>query len=250
MCIYNAAPARPTATALAILTDHRYAKWALRMLTALIAFNSRDGAPFDTVCLHEGPLAAADFAALQHLCTATVALDPIPGRSVRWQKPVIFYDPVFRKYDRVVYMDSDFVVSGPPRFEDLALPPGDTIAIKAGVCGGTPRGPGRYREFFPRFHAALAADFPRNAADRANVCMSTSLWVVDVHGLPAPAAMRRRVDRLWRRFPLAMYVTGGEQGFIQLLFWNETAPLHVEGPAFRHLYRFQCRLDAERQCAL
>lgn len=242
-------------TVLVVLTNYKYVLWTIRMLTQIVAFsmlNHDDNrSRFDIVCLSEGRLDEVGthrhLSILQSVCDKHVELEPIAGRSIRWQKIKIFSMPMLRSYDKIVYMDSDFIVKGDIGLEHFEV--NKSIAIRWGQCGNTSKGPGRYREFWPRFWPQLALQYPKSPDDHQNICLATNLWVVNVATLPPVDLMATRVRTLFERYPLQMYVTGGEQGFIQLLFWNSTDHLKSPEKYLQHLYRQSCRLTPEKQCS-
>ena len=241
-------------TVLVVLTNNKYAKWTIRMLTQIIALSMLshdDNRPrFDIVCLTEGVLQADDLGLMHSICDEFVQLEPIPGRSIRWQKNKIFSMPTLRRYIRIVYLDSDFIIKGDIAVEKLGFNFNKSIAIRGGVCGSTSTGPGRYREFRPKYHKLLAPEYPKSRDDLQNICLATNLWVVNVASLPPPDQMKLRVQTLLDKYPLHMYVTGGEQGFIQILFWNSTDLLKVDESKIKHLYRFACKQNSQGQCTI
>lgn len=161
----------------------------------------------------------------------------------------LFTDPLFRRCSSITYFDVDHVVTGPVR---LPQPPyAQPVIMTAKGCHSAT---GRHREFFPGVSAAADA-LPSLEFDRKARCFSTRTMSIDPAALPSVSHMKRRISRL-TDLGFRKASRFWEQGFVQALFWNSSAPYsrleeHRLSRGLVHLYHNKCMpLDAAGRCPI
>lgn len=93
------------------------------MSAALVTFaiGERYQRLFSRYCLHSWKAYCERYG--YDLVVIESPIQPIPGRSFAWQKLLLFDHPEVRKYDRIVFADSDIIISknAPPILENLPV---------------------------------------------------------------------------------------------------------------------------------
>lgn len=218
-----------------ILTDNKYSLWAEAFLSNLKHVGKVDTKIF---CLDPG-LSVESKQALEGLCTLVM----VPKlQVVHYAKLQIFTSPVFRRFASVVYFDVDHMVTAPVRLPRTPFKKPVLLASK-----GCKSLTGRHREF-NRGVSPLVDSLPTTQFDKDGRCFSTRIMAVDVAALPSIDEMQKRIDVLTQN-GVQKASKFWEQGFIQALFWDTSAPFDTEFPSLSHLYHTGCtKQDGKGRC--
>mmetsp|Transcript_10994 Transcript_10994/g.12993 ORF Transcript_10994/g.12993 Transcript_10994/m.12993 type:complete len:353 (-) Transcript_10994:41-1099(-) len=266
--------------ALVIMTDHKYALWAIKFLDTLRQFNE---VPTSIECILMGEIKRANRDELAKRCDSMMEqqhqdLDVympsqlrsynsnITDVSVVWYKLLMLTHPYFRKFRTVRYIDVDHLVHSPIDW-NLWLTVNTTTttttdkghAKAAALLGkGEPcnLAGGRYREFKRiRKNLKLRQLLPLTDRDVNKECLSARMMVFQMdteffQSLYPPTRMLSHIENLLEQFPPRDEFRFKEQSFLQIVFWNQT--FYLDGITFQtqmeHLYHQRCWMGRSNQC--
>ena len=226
----------PAKEVLVMLTSHKYALWTLDCLASLEA--TAPGT--NTACLVVGDLSNDTRERMHKACGRVIYSPEKKGwPTAHWHKLRMLTDPYFRRFERVRYLDSDHYVREAPDWSKWVATPEKPVGM---MCLGCSAKNGRLREFTKEL-----PDYKASDADKRGVCCSTRIMVFEMSHLDDVETMTKTVDDLLLLHPPKTYKYW-EQGFLQLLFWDDTTYLGDLGGKIEHFYHLKCRQNKVGQC--
>mmetsp|Transcript_14023 Transcript_14023/g.30461 ORF Transcript_14023/g.30461 Transcript_14023/m.30461 type:complete len:343 (-) Transcript_14023:276-1304(-) len=243
-----------TDEALLILSDHKYVLWAVSLLKSLRAIENESHGNMTTYCILVANITETNRNELSGFCTFIVnAQDeqkylPRPllqdkSTTTHWYKLLMLTHPMFRSVKLLRYMDVDHVVHSAPNW--MAWAPRDNNSPVAMMAGDCLSSTGRFREF-KMMNDKLKGLLPKLEFDASGRCLSTRIMALRMDRLLPYPSMMEQIDKFLEEFP-PKYYAYWEQGFLQLLFWNNTYYLD-DFEEIEHLYHIKCRLGPTQQC--
>ena len=224
-----------------ILTNHKYAKWATSFVNVIRNVENMS----KIACLTVGNIQPEDILSLQNACTMVLPSTTNENwPSPHWYKLRMFVEPVFRQFERVRYADVDHAVKhGGIDWDAWVGTPSEPVGILYGGCNVNG---GRMREF-KEITNDIKHQFPASEYDLKGECLTTRVMVMETKYLPPVREMKKRVTKLQQEYPPSVFKYH-EQGFIQMLFWNNTHYLKKNPSGLKHLYHMKCQVDKHGQC--